>query len=381
MKNPARRAIALAVVAIALVAAPQATAATRLGPDLTVKPCEGQSACFAAVGCQSGQYSPCSYVNLHSTSSTVLTASPSSGVITRWRFRAGCCTENETASRTLTLKTFKPGTQDGQFGYSFIVPVNTGSSFVIPPGNQLLSDPFVELPARLPIAAGERVGIVADHPISFAVYNPSAGVTSTVVANNTFYNGEAYGNPMGNTALAISVDIEPDADGDDYGDETQDCAPADPSTSGGCQPPPSSSPVTPAPVYQPGPCVGICGGGGASPAVVIGPIGPAPGGDGSVVYVPLSCPPTAVQPCGGFLVVVQPAAKKASASRKPKVLARARFLVSPGESERIRVKLSKAGRKLLRRERRLRVVISIRPNEGEAVSVRRTLKWRGARRR
>jgi hypothetical protein len=78
------------------------------------------------------------------------------------------------------------------------------------------------------------------------------------------------------------------------------------------------------------------------------------------------------------LVVTQAAAKKASASRKRKVLARARFVVSPGKTERVRVKLSRAGRKLLRRQRRLNVVLTIRPNEGEAVSVHRTLKWRRA---
>lgn len=374
MTHHVRRVIALAVVAIAGLAAPQAAAGTtRLGPDLTVKPCEGQTACVAAVGCQPGQYSPCSYVNLHSTSAAVPVAAPSSGIVTRWRFRAGCCSETQTESRTMTLKTFRPGLQDGQFGYSFIVPVGTGPSFVIPPGNQMLSDPFVELTARLPIAAGERVGIVADNPIAFAVYNPSAGVTSTVVANNTFYNGEAYGYPTGSTALAISVDVEPDADGDGYGDESQDCYPADPTKSGGCTPPPSS-PIGPLPVYKPGPCTENCGGGG-SVAAFSGPIGTAPSGDGSLVYVPLACPATAVQPCGGFLVVSQPAAKKASASRKRKVLARASFLVSPGKTKRVRVKLSKAGRKLLQQEGRLKVVLTIRPNEGEAVSVRRTLKW------
>jgi len=373
-------ALCLAVVSIAVVAAPQTAAgATRLGPDVNVKPCEGQTACFAAVGCQAGQYSPCSYVNLHSTSAAVPVAAPSNGVITRWRFRGGCCTETQTEARTMTLKTFRPGTQDGQFGYSFIVPVNTGPSFVIPPGNQVGAEPFVELPARLPIAAGERVGIVADHPIGFAVYSPTAGVTSTSVASNTFYNGEAYGNPFGNTAIAISVDVEPDADGDGFGDETQDCEPADPTKSGGCPPPPGPPVFTPPPVFKPGPCTDNCGGGGV--VIISGPIAPVPSGDGSVIYIPLECPPTAVQPCGGFLVIKEPPAKKASASRRPKVLARTRFLVNPGKTKRLRVKLSKAGRKLLRREGRLKVRITIQPNEGEAVSVRRTLKWRGASRR
>jgi hypothetical protein len=364
--------LALAIVAIALAAPQAASSATRLGPDLSVKPCDGQTACVAAIGCQTGQYSPCSYVNLRSTISSVLVAAPSSGVVTRWRFRAGCCTETQTESRTMTLKTFRPGTHDGEFGYAFIVPVKTGPSFVIPPGNQVLSDPFVELTARLPIAAGERVGIVADNPIAFAVYSPSAGVTSTGVASNTFYLGEAYGNAMPNVALAISADVEPDADGDGFGDESQDCAPADPASQGTC--PTQASPPGLSPVYKPGPCEGFCGGGGV--AGFSGPIAVAPSGNG-VVYIPLKCPPNAVQPCGGFLDVTKQEAKKASASAKRKTLAHVPFSVKPGKTKKIRVKLSKGGRKLLRQKGKLKVVLTIRPDEGDAVSVRRTLKWRG----
>ena len=55
-----------------------------------------------------------------------------------------------------------------------------------------------------------------------------------------------------------------------------------------------------------------------------------------------------------------------------------RFSVKPGKTKKIRVKLSKAGRKLLRKKGRLKVVLTIRPDEGDPVSVRRTLKWRGA---
>jgi hypothetical protein len=367
--------LALAILALALLAAPQAASgADRLGPDLTVKPCEGQTSCVAAVGCQAAPYSPCSYVNLHSTISSTLVAAPSSGVITRWRFRAGCCTDTQTEPRTLTLKTFRPGTQDGLYPqYSFVVPVSTGPSFVIPAGHQVSSDPFVELPARLPIAAGERVGIVADTPIMFAVYSPHVGVKSTVVMNTVMSGGEAYGNASANVALAISADVEADVDGDGYGDESQDCASNDPTKQGACPPPPS--PPGLAPVYKPGPCEGFCGGGGM--AGFSGPIAVAPRGDGSVVYVPLACPASSVQPCGGFLDVSKQQAKKASTSRKRKLLAHVRFSVDPGKTKQIRVKLSKVGRKLLRRKGRLKVVLTLRPSEGEAVSVRRTLKWRG----
>ena len=273
----------------------------------------------------------------------------------------------------MTLKTFRRGVNDGLGGYSYVVAVKTGPSFVIPPGNQLVSDPFVELPARLPIAAGERVGIVADNPIEIAVYNPSANVISTDIAATSIHLGELYGVTQFNQALAISVDVEPDADGDGFGDESQDCAPNDPASQGTC-------PVTPAPpglapVYKPGPCEGFCGGGGVPG--FSGPIAVAPSNNG-VIYIPLKCPPNAAQPCGGFLDVTKQEAKKASTSAKRKTLAHVRYSIKPGKTKKLRVKLSKAGRKLLRQKGKLKVVLTIRPDEGDPVSVRRTLKWRGA---
>ena len=358
------------LVVVALTAS--ANGATRLGPDLTVKPCAGQTACIAAVGCQVAPYSPCSHVNLHSSNAGVPVAAPSSGIITRWRFRAGCCIPDQTQSRTLTLKTFRPGVNDGLGGYSYIVPVKTGPSFVIPSGSQVVSDPPVELPARLPIAAGERVGIVADEPIGIAVYNPSVGVISTDIAANSFYLGEQYGVSQVNQALAIGVDIEADADGDGFGDESQDCAPNDPATQGTC---PTTPHVDLSPVYKPGPCEGPCGGGGVPG--FSGPIAFAPNTSG-VVYVPLKCPANAVQPCGGFLDVTKQEAKKASTSAKRKRLAHVRYSIEPGKTKKLRVKLSKAGRRLLKQNGKLKVVLTVRPDEGDAKSVRRTLKWRGA---
>jgi hypothetical protein len=266
-----------------------------------------------------------------------------SGIITRWRFRAGCCTAAQTGPRTMTLKTFRPGAQGSLYPqYAWIVPLLTGPSFVIPAGNEVASDPYVELPARLPIAPGERVGIVADHPIDFAVYHPSAGVTSTVAVNGVVSGGEAYGNPMFNTAMAISVDVEPDADGDGFGDESQDCAPADPATQGTC---PTNPPIYLAPVYKEGPCEGICG--RRRPRVQ------RPDRRG------------AEQHRRG----VRPARK---------TLAHVRYSIQPGKTKTLRVKLSKAGRRLLKQKGKLKVVLTVRPDDGDAKSVRRTLKWRGA---
>jgi hypothetical protein len=375
-----RPGLLLVLVAIAVLAAPSsASAGVRLGPDLSVKPCEGQQFCFAAIGCQVAPYTPCSYVNLHSTNAEVPVASPIKGIVTKWRFRAGCCTQAQTEEKKLTLWTFRPGTQDGQFGYSWADRVLEGASFSLPPGNLLVSEPFTELPARLPIAVGERVGIVADNPIDFAVYNPTAGIISTQLSN-----GYAYGNPMAGTAIAISADVEPDADGDNYGDETQDCAPADPgSHEGNCHQPPASPIVNPPVGGGGGPCVGICGGGGV--VIILPPLYYPPRGDGTKVYIPLSCPAAATQPCGGWLIFKEPPPPKKSSvaggAAKARVFARVKYSVQPGKTKRILVKLSKAGRKLLKRRGKLKVVVTVKPTGGQETSVRRTLKWRGKRAR
>ncbi len=143
-----------------------------------------------------------------------------------WRFRAGCCSDQTDRDHTLTLRTYRRGAQTAG-GYPYAVAAGTGPAFVIPAGNQLTSE-VTALPARLPIHAGEMVGIEADYPTMFAVYNPTAGVVSEVLFHGYEYLGEQYGNPLYDTAIAINVDVEPDADGDGYGDETQTALPVTP---------------------------------------------------------------------------------------------------------------------------------------------------------
>lgn len=372
MVRPKPLAVLLGSAALAFAA--PASGATRLGPDLTSPPTSG----FVAVGCQSS-YPSCSFINLHSTNSSAIAAAPGSGVITSWSFRAGM--GPQPGASTLTLKSYRPGTQDGTFGYSFAVPVRTGPSFEIPAGNQLPSDPPTVLPARMPIAAGERIGIVADSAISFAVYNPTANFTSTVLSTGfPPYNGEDYGPAMGSTAIALNAIVEPDGDGDGYGDETQDCYPADPAR-WGCDQVVNPPPYIPPPVFDPGGgCASGCGGG----AVFSQPPSQPPAGDGSKVYVELSCPAGGA-PCGGFLTIEtggsgKPRATGGAPELAPvttfKQLARKGYEVAAGTEKRFTLKLSKAGRKLLKRRGRLKVTVTIDPNAGDPVSIRRTLKAR-----
>lgn len=369
-----RCSLVVAVLALSGAFASQASAAVTLGPDLTTPPATG----VVAVGCQAA-YPSCSFVNLRSTNPGLTVAAPQAGIITSWSFRAGM--NPDTVARSLTLKTFKQGTQDGLGGYAYAVPMTTGPTFEIPPGNTLPSDPPTVLPARTPIAAGERVGILADQPVSFAVYNPVGSVTSTVLFTGfPPYNGEDYGNPIDNTAIALQAKVEADADGDGYGDETQDCYPTDPGLHG-CEqvsPPIINPPIA----YIPdGKCTENCGGG----VVFSTPPPNPPPGDGSKFYVALKCPAGVTSPCGGFLIV-----ETASGGAKPrpaplaappapvtfKQLAKQAYVVAPGKSKTVALKLSKAGKKLLKKKGKLKVTVTIEANNGETMSTSRTLKAR-----
>ncbi len=106
-----------------------------------------------------------------------------------------------------------------------------------------------------------------------------------------------------------------------------------------------------------------------------------PSGDGSRIYIPLSCPKNATKPCGGFLVIAQAPAKKAGAAAAAKTLGRAAYSVAPGKTKRITVSLSKAGRTLLKRRGRLAVRITVRPESGTAKSITKTLRYRAPKSR
>ncbi len=370
---------ALLFVALLPAAAP---AAVRLGPDIS-KPLPSGGFHLGAIGCQKEPFSPCYYLNLRSTNPDALAAAPADGVIVRWRFRAGCCTDPQTLTRTMKLATFDLGANDGLGGYGYVVLDQTGAGFDLPPGNQVLADAPVELPARLPIKAGQRVGIIADDPIAFTVNDETPGVTSTSIAHTSLYLGQAYGIVFG-AAVQISADVEPDADRDGYGDETQDCQPADPTLheSASCAPPPAPGP--PPPLIVAVPCASPCPSGGPSAGAVFPrPVGGGvpPSTDGIHFYIPLSCPPAATQPCGGFLVIEPAGGKKASASAKRAVLGRVRYSVKPGTTVKVRFALNRAGRALLARRGTLRVTVRIQPQGAAQATLTRTLKVKRPRAR
>jgi Bacterial Ig domain/Thrombospondin type 3 repeat len=82
-------------------------------------------------------------------------------------------------------------------------------------------------PVRIPIAAGESLGIdcCRDTNAGFFFYDPGPGINVWFPRLGDGQTAPSTGeNPV--LGLAVNADIEPDADADEHGDETQDNCPA-----------------------------------------------------------------------------------------------------------------------------------------------------------
>jgi hypothetical protein len=349
----------LLVVLLALVLVPSsASAAVTLGPDIS-------SAGNVGYGCQ--ENTTCSFIHMPGAGFTA--AAPSDGIITRWRFRAGCCVPAQTVDRTAKLRVFRQTTTYEPY-YRSVRAVRTGASYTVPAGGLLTADAVVDVPVRVKISGGDLVGVDTEDPFDF---NGFGGSQLLYLQPAVADGAENYGAMFG--AIAMNVDIEPDADGDGYGDETQDCQPADPGSHQSCTPA-NPPPVTPPPVYKPGPCESNCGGGGVSFGGLPAPFPPS---SGLGVFVEVKCPAGVTVPCGGFLVASLPGAT-AAARAKRIVLGRVKYRVAPGGEKKIRLKFNRKATRLFRRKRTRTVVITIQPDGGTPVSIKRRITFRKKRR-
>ncbi len=145
---------------------------------------------------------------------------PSDGVVVRWRIRVGVL------PIPVALRITRPGDSGARSG------AGTGPT-VTPTANQ--TSTFDDV--RLPIQSGDTVGIdcFCQNVVLYALANtPNASFIRWIPAlldgepprsDATTFNGQE---------LLVNADIEPDADRDGFGDETQDQCPTDTSTQGTC---------------------------------------------------------------------------------------------------------------------------------------------------
>ncbi len=179
-----------------LVGASSATAATEVGSD-----CQGTN---PAVGY--------TFVQLKKVSGSPPIAAPSGGVVTKWKVNSGFPTP---VGQKLQILRATGGANQFQ-----VVAEST-------PGT--VSQGLNSFDTRLPIQAGDRpavagaTGGAGPAPLYCATGNPEDEMgaltpVATLGSTNTFP-------PAPGLVAAISAVVEPDADGDGFGDETQDQCP------------------------------------------------------------------------------------------------------------------------------------------------------------
>ncbi|HST68140.1 MAG TPA: hypothetical protein VLI94_00605 [Solirubrobacterales bacterium] len=198
-----------AALAISLLGATSASAATEFGTNCTANRAEESPYTVIQLAQNGGQ-----------------TVAPSSGVVTKWKIRL----IPAPVFLPQQLKIFRPTASPTQFqvvGESAMSNVGGGENVFT---------------TRIPIQAGDRLGLFGfgtpygalfcqgpetENPgnsIGFILGNPTTGTTAAVAGVET----EAL--------VPVSATIEPDADADGFGDETQDACPQSAATQVACPP-------------------------------------------------------------------------------------------------------------------------------------------------
>ena len=206
----------VALLALAGMASP-ASAAVTIGSDLSAS--DGTDGCGA----------PCTDVVTAIPGRA--TASPITGVVVRWRVGDGI--------GQLTFRVARPAGDtypgdDTHTGVGRSEPVTVTT----PPTPEGQPPAISTFPTRIPINAGDRIGVDMTTPSSEVGFRERAGARGAVFVP-PLGDGERRGAQFGFSGFEdlINADVEPDADRDGFGDETQDQCPTDATTQGLCRGP------------------------------------------------------------------------------------------------------------------------------------------------
>jgi hypothetical protein len=152
----------------------------------------------------------------------------SPGVITSWSWEDGDTTD-------VGLE-FKVGRHVSGDDYTIV-----GSSVA---GTQA-PNTVVSFPVRIPVKAGDVIGVFVNGGSGDCASNVSNSDTYEFLegVNAALSSTTTYGSST-DLRFPVAAQVEPDADGDGFGDETQDRCPTNSTTQGTCPaPPPSASPA------------------------------------------------------------------------------------------------------------------------------------------
>lgn len=150
---------------------------------------------------------------------------PVDGVITKFRIYADAPTSTQVTFRVANINRPDPMDQTSALASS----VGTGPTVTI----QHTEEPEIhEFPGRLPVKKGEQLAI--DGTEIEANYSQGCDHCSYVFAPPLVDGSGARGSLESTNQLLVQATIEPDADGDGFGDETQDQCPTQKTTQGPC---------------------------------------------------------------------------------------------------------------------------------------------------
>jgi hypothetical protein len=103
------------------------------------------------------------------------------------------------------------------------------------PTPEIAANQLNTYPAQVPVAAGDVIGFFLPDDGGCAISNPVFGFDSAF-ADAAVGSTIPYAHTNG-VQLDVSALLEPDADGDGFGDDTQDACPEDAGVQGECVPP------------------------------------------------------------------------------------------------------------------------------------------------
>jgi len=228
------RATGLTVLLASLGVIAPARAATTVGnnldqtPSPTVSVCDGSDTTCTVV--------PKSLIPANQATGGLVAVS---GVVVRWRVKSAAQAPNV----SVALRVVRGGDTATGLGRSDLEGMTSQPA------------PIFTFPTRLPVAAGDRLGVEMSVPAG-ATYAPIAATTTSAGSWDRWQPALGFGETRRRNSdkpfeLLLNADIEPDADADGWGDETQDGCRGAAGPLAGCPPvvvPPPAEPPPAGPV-------------------------------------------------------------------------------------------------------------------------------------
>jgi hypothetical protein len=219
---------AVAALAASLVFASVSSAAVTFGSRLIDNPT--QSVCEDTTADPGSINGPCTMVMLIAPSAPagdpVDQGAPTSGVITKFRIKA--VGDGGPATATFRLANITPAAGGGD---AIATSAGTGPTITVPADTG--DAPILQVGARLPVTQGQHIAV--DGSANLEALHISDGNKWTYIYGPPLVDGQGGRDSTKVTEeLLVQADIEPDADHDGFGDETQDQCPTQATTQGPC---------------------------------------------------------------------------------------------------------------------------------------------------